>query len=86
MPLHMLPPPLLRASCLSDRQPNECLSAMLQLDALGRVRHSRLVRSVLPPVRILSFERVDVLLSYAPIESQVNRELRELADVTRRRT
>ena len=85
MPLHMLPPPLLRASCLSDRQPNECLSAVLQLDAFGRVRHSRLVRSVLPPVRILSFEQVDVLLSDTSIDSQVHRELRALAEVTRRR-
>ena len=85
MPLHMLPPPLLRASCLSDRQPNEGLSAVLQLDAFGRVRHSRLVRSVLPPVRILSFEQVDVLLSDTSIDSQVHRELRALAEVTRRR-
>jgi len=85
MPLHMLPPPLLCASCLSDRQPNECLSAVLQLDAFGRVRHSRLVRLVLSPVRILSFEQVDVLLSDTSIDSQVHRELRALAEVTRRR-
>ena len=37
MPLHMLPPPLLRACALSPTRPNECLSALLQLDA-GQIR------------------------------------------------
>ena len=63
MPLHMLPPPLLRECALSPNKPNECLSALLQLDAFGRVGHSRLVRSIIPPVRVLSFDEVDLLCS-----------------------
>jgi uncharacterized membrane protein YgcG len=86
MPLHMLPPPLLREQCLSSKYPNECVSALLQLDAYGRVRSSRLVRSVIPPVRTLSFAEVEALLAETPdIDSSVHRDLRGLAAITRRR-
>ena len=85
MPLHMLPPPLLRECALSPNKPNECLSALLQLDAFGRVRHSRLVRSIIPPVRVLSFDEVDTLLSDRSIMSDVHKDLQGLAAVTRRR-
>uniref|UniRef100_A0A6U7IBS1 RNB domain-containing protein n=1 Tax=Haptolina brevifila TaxID=156173 RepID=A0A6U7IBS1_9EUKA len=85
MPLHMLPPPLLRYCCLSAKLPNECLSAVISLDAFGRVRHSRLVRSVVPPVRTLTYEEVDRLLTDTSIDSEVHRELRAIASITRRR-
>lgn len=58
MPLHMLPPALLSSVSLSEERANECVSALLQLDAAGRVRYCRLVRSVLPPVRALTYEQV----------------------------
>ena len=54
-PLHMLPPPLLAAAALSDDAPNECLTALVQLDLYGHIRHCQLVRSLVPPVRCLSF-------------------------------
>ena len=85
MPLHMLPPPLLRECALSSTRPNECMTALLQLDAFGRVRHSRLVRSVIPPVRVLSYDEVDKLLVDTSISSQVHSELKGLAALTKRR-
>ena len=85
MPLHMLPPPLLRECALSPTRPNECLSALLQLDAFGRVRHARLVRSIIPPVRILSYQEVEALLTDRSISSDVITEIRGLAAITRRR-
>ena len=85
MPLHMLPPTLLRESALSPSVPNECLTALLQIDHLGRVRNSRLVRSVIPPVRILTFDEVSALLSDTSIESDVHHELRALSTIATRR-
>ena len=38
MPLHMLPPRLLHRLCLSTDQPNECVTAILKLDAFGKAR------------------------------------------------
>jgi hypothetical protein len=38
MPLHMLPPRLLHRLCLSTEQPNECVTAILKLDAFGKAR------------------------------------------------
>ena len=45
MPLHMLPPRLLHRLCLSTDQPNECVTAILKLDAFGKAR------SLPPPSR-----------------------------------
>ena len=60
-PLHMLPPPLLAAAALSDDAPNECLTALVQLDLYGHIRHCQLVRSLVPPVRCLSFDEVRLI-------------------------
>ena len=38
------------------------LTAMMQLDAFGHVRHCRIVRSIVPSVRVVSFEEFDELL------------------------
>jgi hypothetical protein len=85
MPLHMLPPSLLREASLSSKLPNECVSALLQLDAFGRVRHARLVRSLVPPVRTLTFAEVDALLDDKSVSSQIHAELRALASMAKRR-
>ncbi|KAL1499763.1 hypothetical protein AB1Y20_012450 [Prymnesium parvum] len=85
MPLHMMPPVLLKSVCLSETLANECLTALLQLDATGRVRYCRLVRSVIPPVRALTFAQVDELIVDRSIDSIVHKELRALATLTLQR-
>lgn len=52
MPLHMLPPKLLHRVCLSDQQPNECVSALLKLDAFGKVQPPAGVLLKLPASRM----------------------------------
>ena len=85
MPLHMLPPALLQSVCLSATEPNECLTALLQLDAFGRVRQGRIIRSIVPPVRVLTFSQIDELLEDYSIDSQVHDELRQVAAIALRR-
>ena len=38
MPLHMLPPSLLQRVCLSETEPNECLTAIISFDVYGKIR------------------------------------------------
>jgi exoribonuclease R len=83
--MHMLPPQLLHQCSLSATRPNECLSALLQLDAFGRIRHSHVVRSVIPPVSILSFGEVDATLADRDATSAVHTDLRALATIFERR-
>ena len=84
-PLHMLPPSLLKVAGLSADGPNECVTAILQLDPFGRVRHAMLVRSLVPPVRQLTFDEMDTLLADRSITSPVHDELRALETITARR-
>ena len=55
MPLHMLPPPLLRECALSPSKPNECLTALLQVIRSGaevtQVNQVNQVNQVLRQIR-----------------------------------
>ena len=85
-PLHMLPPALLHRASLSEDSPNECLTALITLDSAGKVRGHELVRSVIGPVRALSYDEVDeVLRGSDGMDSMVHRDLRKLDLVARRR-
>lgn len=84
-PLHMLPPALLHAASLSDELPNECITALIQLDLYGHVRHCELVRSLIPPVTYLNFDEVDSMLAGDGISSTVHTELRALHSIAQRR-
>jgi len=77
-PLHMLPPPLLKALGLSKNSPNECVSAVLEFDAVGKLRGSTLVRSVIPPVRVLTFEEVSALFKDDSFSSVVHDDFKGL--------
>jgi len=77
-PLHMLPPPLLKALGLSKNSPNECVSAVMEFDAGGKLRRSTLVRSVIPPVRSLTFEEVSALFKDNSFSSVVHDDFKGL--------
>ena len=85
-PLHMLPPTLLRYASLSDEVPNECITAIIQLDAYGKIIRNELVRSIIAPVRVLSFDEVDDVISGTHgMRSSVHKDLAQLNIWARRR-
>ena len=85
-PLHMLPPSLLHCASLSEENPNECITAIIQIDSNGRIKRHELVRSIIGPVRALSFEEVDnVLRGKDGLVSVVHQELRHLHLLSRQR-
>jgi len=85
IPLHMLPPSLLRSISLSDTLPNECLTAVIKLDVFGRVQQKKLIRTIIPPVRLIEYDEVDSLLLSSDFDSPVHRELKAFGAITLRR-